>query len=236
VNLILFEPGEIDSPLARTDSRAIHLLRVLRRVEGDPFDAGIVDGTRGKATLTAITPTTLLFRFEPGSPPPLADPIHLVLVVALPRPQTARKILTEATSLGVASMRFFQSEKGEPGYASSTLWITGEWRRHLLGGAAQAFDTRLPKIFHDPTLGGSLGALPKPCTRIALDNYEATHRLTQGGSPTPVALAFGPERGWSAAERDILRKEGFQLAHLGTRVLRTETAVIAALAIVKAVA
>jgi 16S rRNA (uracil1498-N3)-methyltransferase len=234
VNLILFEPGEIDSPLARTDSRAVHLLAILKRGEGDLFDAGVIDGPRGKATLTAITPKMLLFRFEPGAQPLPADPIHLV--VALPRPQTARKILTEATSLGVASMRFFQSEKGEPGYASSTLWKTGEWRRHLLGGAAQAFDTRLPEIFHYPTLRDSLGALPGSCTRIALDNYEATHRLTQAGSPLPVALALGPERGWSAAERDVLRAERFQLSHLGTRVLRSETAVIAALAVVKAVA
>ncbi|HEY1848006.1 MAG TPA: RsmE family RNA methyltransferase, partial [Opitutaceae bacterium] len=49
-----------------------------------------------------------------------------------------------------------------------------------------------------------------------------------------LALAFGPERGWSGAERDLLRARGFTLAHLGTRVLRTETAVVAALAIAKA--
>ena len=63
-------------------------------------------------------------------------------MIALPRPQTARKILNEATSLGVASIRFFRSEKGEPGYRASTLWTTGEWRRHLVDGASQAFDTR----------------------------------------------------------------------------------------------
>ncbi|HEY5079101.1 MAG TPA: RsmE family RNA methyltransferase [Opitutaceae bacterium] len=231
MNLILFEPDEIGSPLERADPRAIHILRVLRRAEGDLFDAGVVGGPRGKATLLSIAAGRLVFRFEPGGDTEPADPIHLA--VALPRPQTARKILGEAASLGVASIRFFPSEKGEPGYASSTLWASGEWRRHLVDGAAQAFDTRIPVVFHDAGLAESLSSLPIGCTGIALDNYEATRRLAPD-SGRPVALAFGPERGWSASERDLLRLRGFELAHLGRRVLRTETAVVAALAIVKA--
>ena len=47
-------------------------------------------------------------------------------------------------------------------------------------------------------------------------------------------LALGPERGWSARDRDALRSAGFTLVHLGQRVLRLETAVVAATAIVKA--
>jgi len=53
------------------------------------------------------------------------------------------------------------------------------------------------------------------------------------GPPAAVVLALGPERGWSPAERDLLRSEGFALAHLGPRVLRAETAAVAAVAIVK---
>ena len=232
MNLIHFETGEIDLPLPRTDPRAVHLVRVLRRREGDTFDAGIVNGPAGKATLAAMGPEALTIRFEPGPLPAAADPIHLV--VAFPRPQTARKILNEATSLGVATMRFFQSQRGEPSYAASTLWESGEWRRHLLEGAAQAFDTRLPEVTRDSGLRESLAALPPGCARIAMDNYEATMRLPNGLAARPVALAFGPERGWSPAERSLLRECGFTLAHLGSRVLRTETAVVAAISVVKA--
>ena len=56
MNLILFEAGEVGSPLALTDPRAIHLLRVLKRRKGDLFDAGIVNGPRGKGTVAAIGP------------------------------------------------------------------------------------------------------------------------------------------------------------------------------------
>lgn len=232
MNIILFEPGEIGAPLRRPDPRALHILGVLRRNEGELFDAGIVDGPRGKGRVVRIGPDGLVFRFEPVSDPPPADPIHVVL--AIPRPQTARKILGETASLGVASLRFFPSEKGGQGYAESTLWRSGEWRRRLVDGAAQAFDTRLPEVRHEPGLGAALDALPAGCARIALDNYEASARLTPALAARPLAIALGPERGWSDAERSLLRDCGFHLAHLGERVLRTETAVVAAIAIAKA--
>ena len=231
MNIILFEPGEAELPLSRRDPRAVHILRVLGRREGDRFDAGIVNGPAGKGLLVGIGDEHLTIRLEAGRPPPPPDAVHLV--VAVPRPQTARKILSEATSLGVASMRFFRSEKGERSYASSTLWTGGEWRRHLVDGAAQAFDTRIPEVTVHGGLGEALGALPAGCAGIALDNYEAPARLGAGQARRPVALAFGGERGWSAAERDLLRGGGFSLTHLGPRVLRTETAVVAALALVK---
>jgi RsmE family RNA methyltransferase len=47
-------------------------------------------------------------------------------------------------------------------------------------------------------------------------------------------LALGPERGWGPADRAALRAYGFTLVHLGPRVLRSETAVIAALTLVRA--
>jgi 16S rRNA (uracil1498-N3)-methyltransferase len=49
-----------------------------------------------------------------------------------------------------------------------------------------------------------------------------------------VILALGAERGWSGEERVMLRKAGFQFVHLGARVLRTETACVAALSLLRA--
>jgi RsmE family RNA methyltransferase len=232
VNLVLFEPAEIGGPLAAGDPRALHILEVLRRRPGDLFDAGVVNGPRGRGRVVASGPGGLEFAFEAGveaSPP---ETLHLL--VALPRPQTARKIIGAATALGVASMRFFASEKGEPGYASSALWRTGEWRRHLVDGASQAFDTRIPEVTHHPDLAAAVGSIGFAAGRIALDNYEAGRRLAPLAPGREAVLAFGPERGWSASERDLLRSRGFGLAHLGTRVLRTETAVVAAIAVAKA--
>lgn len=242
VNLILFEPTETAVPLPRTDPRAVHILDVLRRRVGDTFDAGLVNGPRGKATLAAVGADALTLTFAWGADPPAPAPI--TLIIGLPRPQTARDILRDATALGVAALHFVTTEKGEPNYAHSTLWSSGEWRRHLVAGAEQAFDTHLPEVTHDRALGEVVAALAGPGpgrgaaggARLALDNYESPQPLSQCHviRDTPVALALGPERGWSARERDLLRAHGFAFVHLGPRVLRTETAVIAALTLVHA--
>jgi 16S rRNA (uracil1498-N3)-methyltransferase len=234
VNLILFDPHEISRPLPRRDHRARHLLDVLRRREGGTFDAGLVDGPRGKGRLEKIAPLALTLSFTWGESPPPLDPI--ILLVGLPRPQTARKILQESTALGVSAVHFFGAEKSGPGYASSTLWSSGEWLRHLRAGAEQAFCTRLPEVTHGLTLGPALEKTSPAAVRLALDNYEAPTPLNkcQLGVGAPVLLALGPERGWSAAERDFLRAHNFSLTHLGPRVLRMETAVVAAVALIKA--
>jgi RsmE family RNA methyltransferase len=242
LNLVLFEPAEISIPLPRSDPRARHVLDVLRRNPGDTFDAGLVNGPRGKATLTAVKPESLALTFAWGEAPPPLSP--LTLLIGLPRPQTARKILQDATALGAGALHFVATERAEPSYANSTLWSSGEWRRHLLAGAAQAFCTRLPEVTFAHGLREAITALPPEAVRVALDNYESPASLAitlkpfttaNRASPAapPVVLALGSERGWAAAERDLLRANGFALAHLGSRVLRTETACVAAIAIVK---
>jgi len=234
VNLILFEPHELNAPLPRRDRRASHLLEVLRRRVGDSFDAGLVNGPRGRATLTGIDPDGIALTFSWGPAPAPLEPI--TLLVGLPRPQTARDVLREMTALGVACIHFVVTSKGEPGYAASTLWSSGEWRRLLIAGAEQAFATQLPDVTRGRTLAEALAELPAGGTRVALDNYESTGAL--GGLSRPddsaVILAVGPERGWSADDRTALRAHQFALVDLGPRILRVETAAIAAVAILRA--
>ncbi len=180
-----------------------------------------------------LLPETITVSFAPTAP--VAPPIPLTVVVGLPRPQTARDILRDATTLGVGALHFVRTDRGEPSYAQSTLWTSGEWRRHVLAGAEQAFDTRVPDVTHGLTLAEVVADLAAP-NRLALDNYESAESLGQFSLPTPfpVAIAIGAERGWSAAEREQLRQHHFILVHLGPRVLRTETAVTAALTLLHA--
>ena len=169
MNLILFDPDETVRPLPRSDPRARHLLEVLRRRPGDTFDAGLINGPRGKGTLAAIGADELRLSFQWGEAP--GPPSPITLIVGLPRPQTARDILRDATALGVAAMHFVLTEKGEPSYADSTLWTSGEWRRQLIVGAGQAFDTRLPEITHSRTLTETISLPPSDAVRLALDHY-----------------------------------------------------------------
>lgn len=241
MNLVLFEPSELSAPLPRTDPRAGHIIDVLRRREGDSFDAGIVNGPRGKAVLAAATPGALALTFT-WNPPPAPLP-ETVLIIGLPRPQTARDILRDATTLGATRIHFVVTERADANYAASTLWASGEWRRHCLAGAAQAFDTRIPEVTWTHPLASAVAAETDSAPlRIALDNYESPaslrfcHLLSDKSTdPTDgILFVIGPERGFGGKDRDFLRGAGFTFAHLGQRVLRVETAVVAALAITRA--
>jgi 16S rRNA (uracil1498-N3)-methyltransferase len=233
VNLILFDQTELDHPLSRTDRRAVHILEVLRRKVGDTFDAGVVNGARGKAAVVTANDAHLTLSFTPTHP--VSPPPPIALIVGLPRPQTARDILRDATTLGVGAIHFVRTEKSEPSYAQSTLWSSGQWRRHLITGAEQAFDTRIPEVTRDRSLPQILATLSASPTRLALDNYESARPLSTIDSVTYyVTLAIGAERGWSGTERTVLREAGFQFVHLGARVLRTETACVAALSLLRA--
>ena len=103
----------------------------------------------------------------------------------------------------------------------------------MIAGAEQAFCTRLPGVTWGRPLADACAEAPAGM-RIALDNYEAGRGLAGVVPIPPVVIAIGPERGWSAGERDLLRAQGFGMFHLGHRVLRTETACVAAVAIIKA--
>lgn len=234
MNLLLFRADELDRPLPASDPRARHLRDVLRRGAGDEFDAGLLNGPRGKGRIDTIAPDALALSFRWTEPVESADAI--TLLVGLARPQTARDILREATTLGVAALHFVATEKSEPGYAQSSLWRGGEWERHVRAGAEQAFSTLVPAVSGGESLAARLAALPAGGARLALDNYEAAAPLAGFPLPAdaPLVLALGPERGWGPRDRAALRAHGFTLVHLGRRVLRLETAVVAALALAKA--
>ncbi len=233
MNIVLFTGPEVTRPLPLEDARARHILEVLRRLPGDSLDVGLVDGPRGKATVVAVHETELILSFTWQESAPAQEVI--TLIVGLCRPQSSRRVLREAATLGVARMLFVRTERSEPTYADSSLWSTGEYERHVRSGVEQAFATRIPTVIAGRELAEAIIEAGGEM-RIALDNYEGITPLHQVAVPgaASLVLAVGSERGWTAAERVQLVDAGYQLAGMGSRVLRTETAVIAGLSVIKA--
>jgi len=237
VNLILFETAAEAARLEAADPRAIHIREVLKMRSGHVLFVGVVNGPRGKATILTDGPGELCLSvvWDTAADPLL--PLHVL--VGLPRPQTVRDLLREGAAFGVAALHFFNADKGEPSYADSTLWKSGEWARRLREGAAQAFATGIPEVARHDSLAACLKNLaastPVGAVRLALDVYEAQAPLsTLAPAAGPVVLALGAERGWSPDERSHLRAAGFTLAGLGPRVLRVETALVAGLSVLLA--
>jgi 16S rRNA (uracil1498-N3)-methyltransferase len=209
----------------------VHILEILRLSAGDPFLAGIIEGPIGTATLKAASPDGLEIDFAPERESPPLDPI--TLIVGLPRPQTAKKVLHEATAMGVQRIHFVRTDLGERSYAHSPLWKAGEFRRHLIDGAMQAVSTRLPEVTVAQKLEDTLRS-EDTASKLALDNDELAQSLASADVRLPAAIAIGSERGWSDRERQVLRDAGYSMVHIGHRVLRVETACVAALTLAKA--
>ena len=225
VNLVLITESEVAGGFAEGDPRARHLRETVGAIVGMTFHVGIENGLRGLATITSLEP---LMRFEVRWESAPQTRLPLTVIVGLPRPQTAKKLLHDLASLGVGKIVFFEAEKGDPSYAQSSLWREGAWLEHLRKGAEQACSCLLPEVAHAPNLRAGLRGLDSQIWKTSLDPYVASGPF--GAAPENFSagcLALGPERGWSEGERRALAEAGFTAYHLGDRILRVETAAVA---------
>ncbi len=235
MNLFLLQDAVDQVEWSPEDPRTIHLKKVLRIVDGDWVDFGLVNGPRGKGMVewTNSGAARISLKWKKSHP---SDLLPISILVGLSRPQTCRKIIEQAAMLGVMELIFFPADKGEASYGQSSLW-KDEWKRLLIKGAEQAFSCHLPNFLRVNCLVDALDSSRSDSTiRLALDLYEATESLSDvnlSGSQN-IKLAIGPERGWSAAEREKLRIQGFKLCHMGERVLRVETAMAASVGFLSA--
>lgn len=231
MNLILFDKPFETIRLESSDPRAQHIRKVLRAVVGTLVFVGFENGPRARVSVTELADdgAVVLEVVNTETAPPA---LPITLLIGLPRPHTAKRILFDAASMGVGAVHFFESERSEPSYAQSSLWSTDEWRQRLRLGTEQSFGTHVPDVAMHADLQSAISALYGADVNIALDNYEAEGALGSVFSGDrvvdSVVIALGSERGWSATERDVFRQNGWKLAHMGPHVLRAETAVVAA--------
>ena len=231
MNLILLDDVSDHCHWPADDPRTRHIRKVLRTSVGGTLKVGAIDGPLGLATIIADDDDGIAVTIEWGEAPP---PLHpLQLIVGTPRPQAARRILRESVSMGIARIDFFRSERGEASYAGSQLWQTDEWQRRLREAAEVAATTHLPVIHHHRNLAACLAAQTDTGTAcIALDIQAGVEPLGQIALDAPGAtLAIGSERGWSDAEIEELRSKAYAFAHIGSRIMRTDTACLAAVSV-----
>jgi 16S rRNA (uracil1498-N3)-methyltransferase len=132
------------------------------------------------------------------------------------------------------------AERTEKHLAQAAGKRVERWRRLALEAAKQSRRSDLPEIPDPARLAAMLAAAEQTGPlRILLSETEEDQpllrTLEENAVPAQgVMLAIGPEGGWTAAEIALFVRDGWQSASLGPRILRVETAVIAAIAIVNA--
>ncbi|HUW70476.1 MAG TPA: RsmE family RNA methyltransferase [bacterium] len=243
MNMLFLDLAEIAAPLPRSDARVQHVLRVLKKDQGDELAAGTPDGILGIAHIDSWDGQSMRFSFRAERTAPPLRPITLLL--GFPRPIQANRILKDLSSLGVSHIVLSGTELGEKSYFQSDFFKNREFRRALIEGAEQAANPRLPEVETAWTLRRAIDALDAGHAsstgsaggrRWAFDPYRAAGTFGAAALPTataadPLVLAIGSERGWTQAELDLLAERGFGFAGLGDRILKTETAAVAAVSV-----
>ena len=237
MNCIIFKSSEMR--LEPGDPKLEHIVKFLKTPEGGEIFAGTANGDLHVCTISYLPNggAVLTSKREANNPRRLEAGVG----VSFARPQIAQRLLFEAACFGVRNLVFYPPTKGEAGYAKSSLYTSGEYEKWLERGAEQACATHIPHFEYADSLEGAIARLdelgdPNP-VNLAPDVYEAETSFADAFNtynPTKedyTNVILGSERGFTNADRDLLRAHNYTLVSLGERVLRTDTALIACLSL-----
>lgn len=218
----------VGARIALPEDVAGHLVRVLRLGVGDACVLFNGDGHDYDARIVSVSKKSVEADIESVREVRNESPLRIVLVQGIARGEKMDWILQKATELGVAGFVPVHGERGE-------VRLDGEraekrlrhWRSVVVSACEQSGRARIPEVAPPRALADALADLP--AMRLLLDP-EATRPLPSHIDDNACAIAIGPEGGWSATDMATLAAAGFVGARLGPRVLRTETAGIAAIA------
>jgi len=229
-------PLHAGTELALPERAANHLVRVLRLREGDPCVLFNGDGHDYPARLVAIGKRQTRVEVLAREPVDNESPLRIVLLQGIARGEKMDLILQKATELGVAEIVPVAGERTEVRLdAERAEKRVAHWRNVVESACEQSGRARVPVLQAPASLEAAAQALQGEGLRLVLDP-QGEHRLE--GLPSPPGssawIAIGPEGGWSPRDRTILQAAGFTGLRLGPRVLRTETAGLAAIAALQA--
>jgi 16S rRNA (uracil1498-N3)-methyltransferase len=221
--------------------QAEHMARVLRAQPG--MEADVVAGGRVfHAEVAAVqlgkqgseVRLNLLAELE-------AEPaLPVTLLLAVYKFDRMEWAIEKATELGVAEIAPVISRRSEKHLADAAEKRAERWRRIVHEAAKQSRRSDVPLIATPEPLATRVKAAARG-TRIVLAEQEQTTMLrtvveeavkAANEEMPSLEIAIGPEGGWAPSEEALFDANGWKSASLGPRILRAETAAIAALAVV----
>lgn len=225
-------PLAVGTRVALPADVAGHLVRVMRLAVGDGCVLFNGDGRDVAARVVAAdrrgAEVLLLAEIAVDT----ESPLRLGLLQGIARGEKMDLILQKATELGVHAVAPVSSDRSEVRLdAERAAKRLAHWRSVVAAACGQCGRARLPEVAAPVALDAGLAALAPGTQRLLLDPAasQAVADLTPPGADG-IVLAVGPEGGWSPRDRQLLDGAGFVSVRLGPRILRTETAGLAAIA------
>lgn len=230
-----------------TGDQAAHLARVLRAEPGQIYDV-VAGGFLHRGEITSATESQVAFLLHEELEADAALPMHLLLAIF--KFDHLEWAIEKATELGIARITPILARRTEKHLAQAAAKRVERWRRIALEASKQSRRTDIPEIADPVALKVALER-ETATVRILLSETEQQTTLTaalshasedarvprvaqpHGDAPGSIthALAIGPEGGWTPEEMALFTTHHWQHVTLGPRILRAETAAIAAIAI-----
>jgi 16S rRNA (uracil1498-N3)-methyltransferase len=211
---------------------AAHLARVLRARVGQEFDIATGERLR-RGRVTSVSRERV--EFEMGNDLPAAPQRDITVALAIFKFDRLEWAVEKLTELGAANIVPFVAARTDAHLAVAAGKRVERWRRIVREAAEQSRRIAPPEV-SDPVKLKQVVQLAADL-RIVLAESEEDESLSQVlatiRSNQSVAIAIGPEGGWTDAELSQFTAAGWRSASLGENILRAETAAIAAVAVVQ---
>jgi 16S rRNA (uracil1498-N3)-methyltransferase len=212
---------------------AHHLARVLRLPIGSPLILFNGDGNEYPAEIIALDKKNVVVVISNVLTEARESPLAIHLGVAISKGERMDWVIQKATELGVTEISPLQSERVEVRlHGEREEKKLAHWRAVAISACEQCARNRIPVINDVRPLFNWIENIQVDA-KFVLHHRSVAVLDAQNAAPKSVALLIGPEGGLSEAEIGTAEQRGFQPLRLGPRVLRTETAPLAALSVLQ---
>ncbi len=214
---------------------AHHANRVLRLRVNDAVQVFDGEGRAFDARIGEISGKRVLLQDPRACTTSVESPLRIVLAQAMCGSEKMDWVVQKATELGAAEIQPVQTERSVARLAGDRAEKrVGHWRSVAIAACEQSGRNVLPEIHAPQDLGVWLAAIQgKACSKFILLPERGLALRDQPAPANDVMLLIGPEGGFSAEEAVMAQRSGFVPLRLGARVLRTETAAIAGIAVLQ---
>ncbi len=229
IDLSLVNGSELQLPT----EAAHYLANVLRAKPGQKVCLFNDTGIEALGEITQCAKRAVSVRIDEISAVDRESPLRIHLAIGISRGERMDFVLQKSTELGVHSIQPLFCERTEVRLSGERLQKkTEHWRNVLASACEQCGRTRIPLLVEPTSLAEAI-AHDASEKRFVLHHRSNQGLREHGSRPASVSLLIGPEGGLSAQEITLAEQAGFAALTLGPRVLRTETAPLAALSVLQ---
>ncbi|MGB7816187.1 MAG: 16S rRNA (uracil(1498)-N(3))-methyltransferase [Methylotenera sp.] len=234
-NLRFYSPEKLSlgASIKLSDNAASHATRVLRLNVGDVINLFNGDGSDYACELILVKKNEVLAKVKSSVAINNESPLNITLLQGISSGDRMDYTIQKAVELGVKQIQPIATERSVVKLSAERAEKRLEhWQNVVISACEQCGRATIPIVSAPKPLANWLAANPQATSTRILLNPTSSKRLAELAKPTgEIQLLIGAEGGLSNAEIDTAISHGFQSVILGPRILRTETAALAAVSV-----